>query len=124
VEVENDGFLVGDEWLLPTGLIWVAMSLLETTREISVAASLTPSSFSSACLINSYMEYYICKLRKDQQLKIKKKNQTYINICSHIDILILYWVFHDVPCRRVWIAHLPSHFHYKKESKNNKNKTI
>jgi hypothetical protein len=49
------------------------MSLLETTREISVAASLTPSSFSSACLINSDMEYYIFKLRKDQQLKIKKK---------------------------------------------------
>lgn len=50
------GLPLGDELVLPCGLIWVAMSLLETVREISVAASLTVSRFSSASLMKSQSE--------------------------------------------------------------------
>lgn len=39
--------LLGEEWQLPSGLIWVAMSLLETARDTEVAASFTSSTLSS-----------------------------------------------------------------------------
>lgn len=51
VKREKEADSLGDEQVLPCGLIWVAMSLLETVREISVAASLTMSRFSSASLM-------------------------------------------------------------------------
>lgn len=40
--------LLGEEWQLPSGLIWVAISLLETARHTSVAASFTRSTLSPA----------------------------------------------------------------------------
>lgn len=49
VEAEKESLLWGDEWVLFSGLIWVAMSLLETSRDMSLRASLIPSSFSSVC---------------------------------------------------------------------------
>ena len=55
VEGEKEGLPLGDEWVLPCGLIWVAMSLLETVREISVAASLTASRCSSASLMKNQL---------------------------------------------------------------------
>lgn len=51
VEAENDALPLRGERLLCSGLIWVAMSLLETAEDISVAASFTPPSFSSVYLI-------------------------------------------------------------------------
>lgn len=48
VDVEKESLLFGEEQSLPSRLICVAMSLLETSRDISVAAFFTPSSFSSA----------------------------------------------------------------------------
>ena len=45
---ENEGLALGDEYVLPSGLIWVAASLLETAGDIRVIASFVPSSFSSA----------------------------------------------------------------------------
>ena len=50
-EGEKDSFRLGDDWWLPSGLIWVAISLLETSREILVAASLFSSIFHSVCFI-------------------------------------------------------------------------
>lgn len=55
-EGEKEGIPLGDEWVLLCGLIWVAMSLRETVREISVAASLTTSRFSSASLVRKQLE--------------------------------------------------------------------
>lgn len=48
-DVAKESVLLGDEQVLPCGLIWVAISLLETARDISVAASFSWSSFSSTC---------------------------------------------------------------------------
>ena len=56
VEGEKEGLPLGDEWVLPCGLIWVAMSLLETVQEISVPASLIASRFSSASLMKNQLE--------------------------------------------------------------------
>lgn len=48
---ENDKLPLGDEFVLPTGLIWVAISLRETTRETIFSSSLVPSSLSSVISI-------------------------------------------------------------------------
>lgn len=46
-EAENDVLTLGEEHWLPSGLIWVAMSLLKISPDILVAASLKPPNFSS-----------------------------------------------------------------------------
>lgn len=48
VEAEKESLILGEEQELPSGLIWVAMSLLETAGDTLVPASLKPSNFSSA----------------------------------------------------------------------------
>lgn len=47
VVAEKESFILGEEHELPSGLIWVAMSLLETAGDTLVPASLKPSHFSS-----------------------------------------------------------------------------
>jgi hypothetical protein len=47
VEAEKEVLILGEEHELPSGLIWVAMSLLETAGDTSVPASLKASNFSS-----------------------------------------------------------------------------
>lgn len=47
VEAEKEVLLLGEEHELPSGLIWVAMSLLETAGDTLVPASLKLSNFSS-----------------------------------------------------------------------------
>jgi len=48
VEAEKEGLKFGEEHELPSGLIWVAMSLLEIAGDTLVPASLKPSNFSPA----------------------------------------------------------------------------
>jgi len=47
VEAEKEVLILGEEHELPSGLIWVAMSLLETAGDTLVPASLKASNFSS-----------------------------------------------------------------------------
>lgn len=47
VEAEKDGRKLGDEHELLCGLIWVAMSLLETAQDTLVPTSLKPPNLSS-----------------------------------------------------------------------------
>jgi len=46
VEADKEGLKLGEEHELPSGLIWVAMSLLERAGDTLVPASLKPSNFS------------------------------------------------------------------------------
>ena len=45
VEADKEGLKLGEEHELPSGLIWVAMSLLERAGDTLVSASLKPSNF-------------------------------------------------------------------------------
>lgn len=99
LEAENESLLSGDEWELPSGLIWVAMSLLDTPRDISVPASLTPSFFSSVLDPRSKTQYQICKNTTGWTISLKihifkdkdrlKLNIVQIQHLTHIKMFLL-----------------------------------
>lgn len=72
----NENLSLGDEWVLLSGLIWVAISRRETTGETMVSASLEPPSFSSVYLIQHLQANFRIIVCKDKIMHHLETNRS------------------------------------------------